>query len=670
MGHIIMERESRKVRSPEQHQSAEKEFQLTGNILYLTKDPLLIQKQIAGEKIPIPAVEDLRDNVSTDEIIPAAICVQYTGREHEKMLGKHIFTGLADADIQPGDIQNGNFQVVVAGQSFGRGSSRMHAQVAHLEAGIQMVVADTERIFRENCINYGILTKQFDPAILRSLMQKQRISIDDITESYSPLSQAIIQSGGLLPFFRNLESASTSFITEHVQPRPMTMTEKIIAKSVIDLQGDTEERYVKPNMDVILTPHHYYGYELQTTITRATLEQEFGEQTPVRQPAKLTLFDDHTALLPRTHKAAQLQRQEQKRFVIPLIPHGATLFEANENDGVAGICHTVMLEEKALPGQLVLGNDSHTCTVGALNALAVGKGAADLAGAIAFDKMIMTVPESIRFNLHGKLRAGVTSKDFMLTLLAQPELKDQLQGSGRVFEYGGDGLSSMSFDEQIKLTNMAIEGQGFTGILEPTPQLVAYLKKQRNLSQEAVEAMLVYSDPDAEYAYTFDIDLSHIEPTVALPGDTQNGVPLSTVTQEHIKIQKAYIGSCTHGTPTDLAQAAEILKGKTIADHVQLFVQASSQKNLHIVENNGVIADLVKAGAILLPPGCGACMNAGPGSTEHADEVGIYATNRNFPGRTGKGKAYLASPAVVAASALKGTICGPEESMNEKAPKF
>lgn len=206
---------------------------------------------------------------------------------------------------------------------------------------------------------------------------------------------------------------------------------------------------------------------------------------------------------------------------------------------------------------------------------------------------------------------------------------------------------------------MSVELLGFTGILEPNIQMLSYIAEHRGMSADEIMSLMVTSDKDAEYAHIFDFDLSSVEPTVATPGDTQNGRPLSEIESQHIKIDKAYIGSCTHGTPEDLKQAADVLRGRKISPDVELYVQASSVTNQHIAETAGYVQDILDAGAQLLPIGCGACMNAGPGSTEEG-EIGIFATNRNFPGRTGRGEAYLANPAVTAASAIKGEICGPQ----------
>lgn len=628
-------------------------LKLTGRILYLTKDPSLIRKQLRGENLSDIPQGELLEGISTDEIIPNKACLSYTGKE-EGHLGNFVLTGFRGGIIQQGDVAKGNFQVVVAGSSFARGSSRIHAPLALQEAGINIVIANAERIFGENCVNCGIYLLKPNSISTQKLLKEGFISINEIVEDMPEISQNIMREGGLLPYFKALEEEKIPFPQNTTPTRPMTIAEKIIARKILNQDGSIGNAAVKPGDECILEPDQYYGYELQSPPTRQALRTAFGDNIRVRRPEKISLHNDHTALL--TDESSQTQRKEQTLFAKPL---GIKVFESDSVKGAPAICHTKMLEDHALPGQLILGNDSHTCTLGVLNSLAVGKGALDLAAAIAYDKMVLTVPGSIRVNLRGKLQKGVTMKDFMLQFGAIPELKEKRLGSGRVFEFGGEALSEIPFDEQIKLTNMSVELLGFSGIIEPNKQIVAYLQQQRRMTTGEIEKLMVLSDENAEYVYTFNIDLSNIEPTVAEPGDTQNGKPLSEIRKQEIKIQKAYLGSCTHGTPEDLRQAAEILKGKKIADGVTLFIQASSIRNLDEAQKQGYVKDLIEAGAVLLPIGCGACMNAGPGSTEEG-EIGIFATNRNFPGRTGKGKTYLASPAVVAASAIKGFICGPK----------
>lgn len=628
------------------------QLHLQGKILYLTKDPLLIRQQLEeGLGLTNVSLDQLMTDISTDEIIPNKACLSYTGKE-EGHLGNFVLTGLRGGIIKPGEVVAGNFQVLVSGDSFAKGSSRIHAPLALQEAGIDIVVAKAQRIFKGNCVDLGINVIDSETKAATFLSQKS-IDIDALLDDLSPISQEVMKSKGLLKYFKALDEGRVKVPRVDVPKRPMTISEKIFASHVINPDGSTGTQFVKPGVECVLVPDNYYGYELQTPVVRAALREEFGETIPVKNKEKVTLHNDHTALL--MEDASTTQRREQTTWGKSL---GVTVYELGKS-GAPAICHTKMLEDHALPGKLILGNDSHTCTLGVLNSLAIGEGALKLAGAIAYDRMIATVPETIRIDLKGKLPKGVTMKDFMLMLGAMPEFKNEKVGSGRVFEFGGDALEDIPFDEQIKLANMSVEFLGYTGIVEPNEQTVQYLKKHRDLSEEEIHSIMVKPDENAEYFYRFIIDLSKTEPTIAEPGDSQNGKPLSEIKKQNIKIQKAYLGSCTHGTVEDLRQAAEIIKGRKVADGVKLFVQASSLGNLEESKNKGYIQDLLDAGAELLPIGCGACMNAGPGSTEEG-EIGIFATNRNFPGRTGKGQTYLASPAVVAASAIAGFICGPE----------
>ena len=623
-----------------------------GKILFLTKDPQLIRRQLDGEVLTGFNQEDLIEGISTDEIIPNHAGRLYTGSE-EGYLGHHALTGLRNGAIAQGDLLGGNFTTIVAGPSFGRGSSRIHAPLALQEAGIEIIVADCERILSENCVNCGIYTVEPNSDIAANLMAGRALRRAELTSDLSPQSREIMQSGSLLSYFRRIEQGEISPPEVEAKKRPMTIAEKIIAAKTLNTDGSMGVVAVKPKENVVAVPDQYYGYELQSPPARKALRDEFGNNIHAKRPDKLTLHNDHTALL--SDQASQTLRDEHTVFARQI---KVLNYEANPISGVSAICHTRMVESHALPGQLILGNDSHTCTVGVLNNLSVGKGALDLAGAIAYDEMVITVPETIRINLTGTLPKGTTTKDLMLWLGATDEFKKQRIGSGRVLEFGGRALDEIPFDDQIKLTNMSIELLGFSGVLEPNIQMFRFLNEKRGIPFKQIEEQMVFPDKNAKYSHEFDIKLWKVEPTVSEPGDTQNGKPLSEIEKKHIGIQKVYIGSCTHGTVEDLKQAAKILKGRKIADTVKLYVQASSIDNLNEAEKRGYIYDLLEAGAELLPIGCGACMNAGPGSVEEG-ETGLFATNRNFPGRTGKGKTYLSSPIIAASSAVLGYITGP-----------
>lgn len=625
-----------------------------GRILYLTKNPSLLIRQFAGDKLSNVPNSELMDNISTDVIIPNHACLTWDGKE-KGHLGKFLLTRFAGGVIHPDDI-SGKFDTVVAGQSFARGSSRIHAPIAFQDAGINLIIAQSERIFSENCVNLGIHI--VDPASeqAKKLLGGKTVGDEELLSLLPNQSAEIMRRGNLLKYLKDIEEKRISIPTLETLPRPMTIAEKIIAKNALDANGQTGIIAVKPGDEIVAVPDIYYGYELQTNATVRTLKEEFGDTIQIRHPEKVFLYNDHTALMKDGNTA--ILRKQQAEFARPL---GITNYENDPESGSPAICHTDMVENHALPGQLVLGNDSHTCSVGCLNTLAIGKGALDLAGAMAYDKMVTTIPETIRVNLTGKLPSRwITTKDFMLQFLAREELRQGI-ASARVLEFGGPALEDIPLEQQYKLTNMAIEGNAFTGIIEPNSQLIKFLiEKRGDLTEEQIKQLMVSPDEGAQYSHTFDIDLSTVELTVAEPGDTQNGRPLSEIKDQHIEIQKVYIGSCTHGTPEDLRQAAEVLRGRKIKEGVKLYVQASSRDNLKFAETKDYIKDIVEAGAQLLPIGCGACMNAGPGSTEEG-EIGLFATNRNFKGRTGKGETYLSSVYVAAASAVKGYICEPED---------
>ncbi len=320
-----------------------------------------------------------------------------------------------------------------------------------------------------------------------------------------------------------------------------------------------------------------------------------------------------------------------------------------------------------MPGQVVIGTDSHTCMAGSLGCFAFGVGSTDMANAWFTRDVRLAVPESVRFNLQGALRAGVTAKDVMLHLLSQPFWRSG-DGIGKVLEFAGEGITSMPMDERSTLTNMAVEAGGFTGIIEADEKVVDYLVSQRGLDAETVRKCIVRADENADYAYHFDIDLAAIEPMVATPGDPRNGVPLRSLEETQggeVRINIAYGGSCTGGKKTDMDMYATVLaraleNGKKVADGVRLYIQFGSQDIRQYALEQGYIDTFEKAGVELVDPSCGACIKAGPGVSFTADEVTVSAINRNFPGRSGPGQVYLASPFVVAASAIAGKIIGPD----------
>jgi 3-isopropylmalate/(R)-2-methylmalate dehydratase large subunit len=318
---------------------------------------------------------------------------------------------------------------------------------------------------------------------------------------------------------------------------------------------------------------------------------------------------------------------------------------------------------------LVIGTDSHTCMAGVLGCFAFGVGSTDMANAWYTKDIRIKVPEVVRFVLKGAKREDVSAKDVMLKILSTEYMK-QGKGIGQVLEFGGEGLSDWSIDERATLTNMAVEAGGFTGIIEPDEVTLEYLVRSRGLDPDEVREGFLKSDNDAEYAASFEIDLSEIRPMVATPGDPRNGVNIGEL-KEVVRIDTAYGGSCTGGKMADMDMYATVLKraleqGKRVAPGVHLYLQFGSQKIKKYAREKGYIEIFERAGAELIDPSCGACINAGPGASKSPDQVTVSAQNRNFPGRSGPGKVYLASPYVVAASAIAGRIVEPREILHDE----
>jgi 3-isopropylmalate/(R)-2-methylmalate dehydratase large subunit len=281
----------------------------------------------------------------------------------------------------------------------------------------------------------------------------------------------------------------------------------------------------------------------------------------------------------------------------------------------------------------------------------------------------LKVPETVRYVLKGHKRSDVAAKDVMLVILASEYMKTS-KGIGKVLEFAGEDLKNWPLDERATLTNMAVEAGGTTGIIEPDETTLSYIVRMRGLDPKVVREGFTYSDPDAEYAAVFEIDLDEIRPMVATPGDPRNGIPIDELPEE-VRIDAAYGGSCTGGKMADMDMYAAVLQGalnqgKRVAPGVHLYLQFGSQKIKQYAKQRGYIQIFEKAGAELIDPSCGACINAGPGASSSAETVTVSAQNRNFPGRSGPGKLYLASPYVVAASAIAGKIVAPFEFLSER----
>ncbi len=409
-------------------------------------------------------------------------------------------------------------------------------------------------------------------------------------------------------------------------------------------------------------------------MAEALLKQALGPDARVTEPESVFAFRDHLTFLGRVMSQKHrdmglLEKAEglattQESFTNK---QGIKLYGENPEGGSEAICHNAVVEDLALPGQIVIGTDSHTCMAGVLGCFAFGVGSTDMANAWYTKDIRIRVPETVRYVFKGKKRADVAAKDVMLYILATDYMKTS-QGIGKVLEFAGEDLTNWPMDERATLTNMSVEAGGTTGIIEPDDATLEYLVRTRGLDEAEVLKGFLYSDPDAEYAAVFEIDLDEIRPMVALPGDPRNGIPINELTEE-VRIDAAYGGSCTGGKMADMDMYATVLQnalaqGKRVAPGVHLYLQFGSQKIKQYAREKGYIEIFQRAGAELIDPSCGACINAGPGASPNAETVTVSAQNRNFPGRSGPGKLYLASPYVVAASAIAGKIVAPDKFLH------
>jgi 3-isopropylmalate/(R)-2-methylmalate dehydratase large subunit len=654
---------------------APRAIDLRGRILSLTEDPALLERQLAGERLAFDPGRALVDNVSTDEITPGWVCYFY-----DETLGSYCLVGLRGGAVQKDAVRAGGFAVIVSGSSKGCGSSRETAPYSELAAGVRLVVARSiEKIYRQNAQNIGLLTST-DFGLIERIERGEAIPISEFTRDLDPISAAIVEHGGLFAYNKARLAGDVAPPALTTAPRPMTLCEKILAAHVVvdARSGALGAAAVKPGDAFFARTDVRFSHDYVTPMAEALFRRGFaeaGEDVSICEPETVFAFRDHLTFLDRVmspaHRAMGLADQAAKLATVQETfarRAGIKLYGEVRRDGKLvgseAICHNKVVEDIALPGQVVLGTDSHTCMAGVLGCFAFGVGSTDMANAWRTRDVRVRVPETVRFELRGSLREGVCAKDVMLHLLRLPFFKSG-EGIGKVLEFGGDGVTGLPVDERATLTNMAVEAGGFTGIIEADEAIVAYLVAQRGLDADHARSLIVRADPGAQYGARFEVDLSEVVPMVATPGDPRNGVALAALGAP-VKIDIAYGGSCTGGKKADMDMYARVLaaaleRGKRVAAGVRFYVQFGSQDIRRYAEARGYIELFERAGAELVDPSCGACIKAGPGASDSPDQVTVSAQNRNFPGRSGPGRVYLASPLVVAASAVVGRIASPDE---------
>ncbi len=652
-------------------------IRIEGRILYLTEDPKLLESQLRGADLPFDAERALLSNISTDEITPGWVCYYY-----DETLARYCLVGLRGGVVKPDAVKNGRFGVIVSAISKGCGSSRETAPYSELKAGVRLVIAKSlEKIYRQNAQNIGLLTST-DLGLVPRIQRGESIPMAEFTKGLDPISAAIVEHGGLFAYNRARMAGTTAPPAVTTAPRPMTLCEKILASHVIaDAKtGRLGVPAVKPGDAFFTRTDVRFSHEYVTPMAESLFRAELGPDAKVRDPESVYAFRDHLTFLdlvmPKAHREMGLETQARSLATVQesfTSRQGIKLYGEVHRDGKLvgseAICHNKVVEEIALPGQVVTGTDSHTCMAGVLGCFAFGVGSTDMANAWFTRDVRVTVPETAKFVLKNTLPEGVTAKDVMLHILSLPFFKTG-QGIGKVLEFEGEGVRAMALDERATLTNMAVEAGGFTGIIEADEVVVEYLARHRGLAPDEVRARIVRADPGASYCATFEVDLAALVPMVATPGDPRNGIPLTSLARANgggdVKIDIAYGGSCTGGKKADMDMYAQVLgraveRGRRVAPGVHLYIQFGSQDIRRYAEDKGYLAIFERAGAELVDPSCGACIKAGPGVSDSPGQVTVSSQNRNFPGRSGPGQVYLASPLVVAASAIAGRIALPTE---------
>jgi 3-isopropylmalate/(R)-2-methylmalate dehydratase large subunit len=416
----------------------------------------------------------------------------------------------------------------------------------------------------------------------------------------------------------------------------------VTSELAIDILNKNFQEKIAPNLEVIVTPDHY---------------------VPCKDIASAKLY------------------QHLKNFVEEQIKKGADITPYMIEGGDYGVCH-IMLPEKGhvIPGDVIIGGDSHTCTYGALGAFSTGVGSTEIGNALATGDMWFVVPESYKIEVNGKMPKNVMAKDLFLRVVGDIGVDGARY---MAMEWKGSTIEEMCMDERMTLTNMAIEAGAKSGIIEPDDTTSKYLleiARERGgghmFSQELSERiggghfeeitkhyrgeLGLFSDEDAQYSNIKKIDASGLEPLVAKPHLPSNVVPASEL--KNVKIDQAYIGSCTGGKWYDFIQAAEVLRGNKIAKGVRLLIVPSTADIQRRMIKEGLYEIFMDAGAVVSAPTCGACLGGYMGILAPG-ETCISSTNRNFVGRMGDPKSfvYLASPKTVAASAVEGHITGAEK---------
>ena len=657
-----------------------------GRILFLLDDTDLVRAQLYdGQDVQLTdeLKARLRDQISTDEITPAYICYFY-----DEVLGDFPYlglrttnraTGATDYPVERDAVKNGGFVCSVAGKRRGKGSSREASPYAELHAGIKVVVAESiERIYNENCQNLGVLTTN-DFSIIDRIRAGEEIRLEEFTRDADEITRQIIEYGGLFEFnVARLQGkvalpVPSSRKAGAPAARPMTLAEKIFARHlVVDAaKGEVGVPWVEVGEAGFFRTDVRFSHEYVTPMSAIFFEDKVGKDARVVDPESVLFFRDHLTFLGKVMSQERIEdglldvanqlEVKQREFSEK---QGIKLYgeQMGHRQGSEAICHSKILEEYAEPGMLIIGSDSHTPHAGAIGAVAFGVGTTAIFNSWITKDVRVAVPPSFKVVITGSPAPNVTAKDYMLEILRHPYIRDG-HAIGQIIEYAGPAVEALSVDERATMTNMAAEVGAFTGIIAADEKSVDFMVAERGMDRARAEELIqgMQSDPGAEYVKVIEIDATTIRPMAALPNDPGNGVFIDELEADRVRIDIAYAGSCTAGKKEDMDMYARVLaeadaQGLRIHPDVRCYIQCGSIEVREYCRTKGYLELFERMGAEFIEPGCGACINAGPGVTASPDEVSISSQNRNFPGRSGAGNLYLASPYSVAASAVTGYV--------------
>jgi 3-isopropylmalate/(R)-2-methylmalate dehydratase large subunit len=501
------------------------------------------------------------------------------------------------------------------------------------------------------------------------------------TEGEDDITRQVIEYGGLFPF--NVARMQKKVFMPGIDTgkRPMTIAEKIFARHMLNERNEPGVAYVKPGDSGFARTDLRFSHEYVTPMSAIFFEHFVGKDAKVNDPATILFFRDHLTFLDEVISeekkkmglldlAGQLKyKQEDFAAKQGIKLHG----ELKDRKGSEGICHSIVAETYALPGQLNVGSDSHTPHVGAVGCIAFGIGTTDVFNSWITKDVRVKVPESVKVIVRGKRRPNVSAKDYILLLLSMEYIRSG-KALAKVMDYSGEAIEALSVDERATMTNMAAEIGGFTGIVAPDQKTVDFLVERRGMSRAEAEKLCqgLFSDPDAQYAHVIELNADEITPMAATPGDPGNGKFIRDLNTP-VPVEIAYGGTCTAGKNADMDMYAQVLaealqQGKRVAGSCKFYIQFGSQETREYCVRKGYLDVFNRVGATVIEPSCGACINAGPGVSTRPDQVVISAQNRNFPGRSGPGLMYLASPYTVAASAVAGYIVEYQPNGKEAEP--